>query len=66
MNFKFTKLKTIFSLIIGIIVGIIGFISNNCVGQGCSSFNIKIIGFLIGFIIFFLLTYLIRSLFDKK
>jgi len=68
MNFRFSKEKTISSIILGLIYGIYRFLNAECIGS-CPS-NIfktnKPIEFLIGFILVFVVIYVIWSLIQKK
>ena len=66
MNFKITKIKTLVSLIVGIILGY--FVSNLttiCTGTVCH-FSYYIQGYIIYSIIFIVIIYVIYSLIEKK
>lgn len=67
MNFKFTKSKTIVSILIGLIIGFYIFTQYRCVGNCPDNFYFIKIGYLIlALLITFIVVYLIWSLFQKK
>lgn len=67
MNFKFTKVKTISSIIISALFGILISIQGIIFGGINSDWQVpKIITFLFGFIIAFIFIYLVWSLFENR
>ena len=69
MNFKFTKIKTLVSIVISAIVGIYYFMQSMIFDGSPSLAEIlttKFVGFMFGFIIAFVPIYLVWSLFEKK
>ena len=68
MNFRFTNVKALGSLIIGLISGIYVALDIDCVGTCALQIQLvdKVIGLVIGFIVAFALTYVIWSIFQKE
>ncbi len=65
MNFKFTKTKTIISLILGLIIGY--FFKYGCFGVCPDNYVLIRIGYhILGFAITFVLVYIIWSLVQKR
>lgn len=65
MNFKFTKAKTIISIIFGLIVGYL--FQYGCFGNCPDNFVLINIGYhVLGFVMAFVLVYFVWSLFQKK
>ena len=64
MNFKITKVKSLISMIVSILIGIIGGLFSLCFYEECGLFRLKV--GLIFFIVSLIVVYVIWSLIQKK